>query len=320
MKKIILLFAVTFFFVHTKAQIISDFENWHNFIAGGVTLSIPNGWNSTDSTICFYGNFTNPGGAFVPQVSKELPGNGGGTAIKAETKMQDDIIGYIGAGPMPCVASNSTIMVDASLTFLFEGGTPFTYNPYSAGLWVKNNPVGGDTTQITLLALDDSDGGDSVVSVADTLLGSAISAYTHIILPFKMMNASFSTTKIRVIISSSANFGIDTVFTNLHDGTWVVADDIMISAPDGTSQYLLSEKVAAVYPTCIESSMHVNLQNEDRNHYQLRLLDMNGRLVSAFEIYQTFNTFDLSAISKGSYVFNIVKDNRLIQSGKISKE
>lgn len=319
MKKIILLLAVACFCLQSEGQIISDFESWHNLNAGGVSLSIPNGWNSTDSTICYFGFLTNPGGAFVPQVSKEMPGNGGGTAIKAATKIQDDITGYIGSGPMPCVASNSTIIVDASLTFLFEGGTPFTYNPYSAGLWVKNNPVGGDTTQITILALDDSDGGDSVVSVADTLLGSAISAYTHITLPFKLQNASFSTTKIRVIISSSANFGIDTVFTNLHDGTWIVADDIMISAPDGTSQYLLSEKVAAVYPAPVENTLHVNLQNQDKNQYQLHLLDLNGRQIAAYEIHETLNSFDVSSLAKGSYLFNILKDHKIVQSGKISK-
>lgn len=319
MKKLLLVLAVSVSFLYSKAQIISDFENWYNFTSGQTSLSIPNGWNATDSSICFFGALTNPGGAFVPQVSKEMPGNGGGSAIKVATKVQDEITGYLAAGTMPCLASNATIIVDPSLTFLFEGGTPFTYNPYSASMWVKNNPVNGDTTEITIFALDDSDGGDSIVLVADTLLGATISNYTHITIPFIMQNATFSTTKIRVVITSSANFGIDTAFTNLHDGTWIVVDDIMISAPDGTSQYILSEKVASVYPALVDNTLHVNLQNGDHNKYQINITDMNGRKVKNFEVGNIFNTYDVSSLSQGNYIFNILKENKIVQSGKISK-
>ncbi len=320
MKKIFTLISTLVFSLQLQAQIISDFENWHNFVVGATTLSIPDGWNSTDSTICFYGALTNPGGTFVAQVSKEMPGNGGGSAIKAETKNQAAITGYIGAGPMPCLASNSVISVDANLGFIFVGGTPFTYNPYSASMWVKNNPVGGDTTEITILALDDSDGGDSLVMVADTMLASTISNFTQITIPFVMQNAAFSTTKIRVIISSSANFGIDTVFTNLHDGTSIVVDDIMISAPNGISQYILSEKVAAVYPTCTRELLHVNLQSRDHHSYGLQILDMQGRTVRLYTLSETLNSLDVSSLPQGNYLYSILQDKRMVQNGKISIE
>ncbi|MBK7041635.1 MAG: T9SS type A sorting domain-containing protein [Bacteroidetes bacterium] len=324
MKKFLLLFILSVSCIYMQAQQISNFENWHNYNGGLLSLTIPNGWGGTDSLIGYYGALSNPTGTFVPQVSKEIPGNGGtGTALRVTTLNQDALNGFIAAGPMPCLASNSIINVDVLTgAFIYTGGTPFTYNPYVATMWIKNGPAAGDSTEITILAIDDSDGPDSIVSIADTVLGSAISNFTQITIPFVMQNPTFNTTKLRVLISSSANFIIDQTpaFANLTAGSWLVVDDIMISAPNGTSQYLLSEKVAAVYPTVLENELHVNLKPDDPLHYQLQVLDMNGHKVNTFAIDHMLNTFDVSSLASGNYLFNISQANQVIQSGKLTKK
>lgn len=323
MKKILLTLTIAFSFFMSKAQLLSDFESWHNYTAGILPLTIPNGWNATDSLIGFYGFFTNPGGTFVSQVSKEMPGNAASaTALRVTTKNQDSLPGFLAAGPMPCTASNSEISVDVNTgSFTFLGGTPYAINPDVATMWVMTNQVGGDSTSITILALDNSDGEDSLVSFADTILGAPINTFTQLTLPFKNYNPNFSTTQVRVIVNSSANFYIDATpaFANCSDGTYIVVDDIMISAPAGTKQYLLSEKVAAVYPTLMDNELHVNLKNDDRNKYQINITDLQGKKIRSFDVNNTFNSFDVSSLSKGNYIFSIMKDKKIVQGGKLSK-
>lgn len=323
MKKFALLFLVVFCFEFSNGQMLSDFENWHNYTSGTVALTVPNGWSCTDSLTGYYGNLTNPGATFLPMASKEIPGNGGvGTAVRATTVSQPAINGFIGAGPMPCLVSNAVINVDVNTgDFIYVGGTPLAYNPFVASMWVKNNPASGDATRITLLAIDDSDGGDSIVSVADTVLANTIGNFTQITLPFVMQNPSFSTTKLRAIISSSANYSIDAtpVFINLVDGTSIIVDDIMISAPNGISQYLISAKEAMVYPTIFDNLLHVNFKLGEKGDYTFNISDMQGRRVLSFGLNENLNTLDVSSLSAGHYIFDILKGNSIVQTGKISK-
>ena len=324
MKKLILSLCLFVFSYTINAQLLNNFESWHNFNGGLTPLSIPNGWNATDSIICTFGFLTNPTGQFVAQVSKEQPGAGGSaTALKVETKNQDAITGVINAGPMPCMATNSKINVDMNNGgFSFIGGTPCLYDPVYATLWVKNNPVNGDSTIISILALDNSDGEDSLVCYADTVLGATINTFTQITLPFKGYNPNFSTTQLRVLISSSQNFDIDTSgnFTGLNSGTWIAVDDIEIAAPNGVAQYILSEKKAKVYPTLITDKLHVNLQPNDKNKYQFELFDIQGKKIKSYPILQELNVLDIQDLPSGNYIYNLNLDNRSVQNGKITLE
>ncbi|HMN33055.1 MAG: T9SS type A sorting domain-containing protein [Chitinophagaceae bacterium] len=322
MKKIFISFCITLFYFAGNAQVLNNFENWHNFTGGLTTLSIPNGWNATDSLICTLGFMTNPIGQFVPQVSKEQPGAGASaTAIKVETKNQAELTGFINAGPMPCMATNSQINVDINNGDLsFIGGTPCMYDPVYATLWVKNNPINGDSTSITILALDNSDGDDSLVCYADTVLGATINTFTQITLPFKGYNPNYSTTQLRVLISSSLNFDIDTLgfFTGLNNGTWIAVDDIEVAAPNGVVQYILSSKKANIYPTLVTDKLNVNLQANDKNIYQFSLFDIQGKKVRSFSINKELNVLDMQNMPAGNYIYNLSLQNQSVQTGKIS--
>jgi hypothetical protein len=269
-----------------------------------------------------YGAFLNPGAPFYAQVEKEIPGYNSATAIKVVTKNQSALTGIIPAGPFPSLASNAVITINTGTgSFDMSGGLPYNNNPDSVSMWIKNAPVSGDSTEITVLAIDNSDGSDSIAAVADTLLGATIGTWTKITLPFIYSPSGFSTTLIRVMISSSGNFGNDTTgaFTNLHDGTSVSVDDIDIAAPNGIVQYIYSDNLAKVYPTECKDLLHVNLQTMSDATYSFELFSMNGALIKKFPITQKLNIFDLSALTKGNYLFTIQKNNEVVQSGKMTK-
>lgn len=325
MKKILLSLFAIFAICSLQAQNIADFENWHNYNGGLTPLQIPNGWSATDSSICGYGLLLNFGATFHAQVSKETPGNGGSsTAIKVTTVTQPALTGIIGAGPMPCLASNSVIGVDQNAGFTFTGGTPFNGaqngNPTSASMWVKNSPMGGDSNEITIFAIDDADGGDSIAYIADTILGATITNFTQITIPFNEVLAGYVTTKLRVIISSSSNFGLDTAFYNLNDGSYIVVDDIEISSPNGIKQYLLSSNVAKVYPTAVQDKLYVNLQQNDREKYTLLVCDMQGKKIKSFPINETLNTLDMGWLDAGNYILSMYHNSKIVQTGKITKK
>jgi len=303
---------------------LANFESWQNYNVAGVALQVPTGWHGLDSSTVAYGSILNPGAPFYAQVEKEMPGNGSATALKVITKNQSAITGFFPAGPFPSLASNANIVVNTGTGgFDFFGGSSFSNNPVSATMWVKNQPVGGDSTEITILAIDNSDGNDSIAAIADTLLGASINSWTKITLPFVYNPSGFSTTMIRVLITSSGNFGNDTItgaFTGLHDGTSISVDDIEIVAPTGVTQYIYSSKLANIYPTQVTDKLNVNLQYiESSSAYSFQVYDTRGVVVKTFVCKELLNVVDLSMLAKGNYIYALSKDQKIVQTGKVTR-
>ncbi len=322
MKKHLLFFLGTFIFLNAQSQ-TANFEVWQNYNVAGVQLHIANGWHGLDSSIVMYGALLNPGAPFYAQIEKETPGNGSIAALKVVTKNQSELTGIIPAGPFPSLASNAVISVNTGTGgFDLLGGWAFNNNPVSATMWIKNAPVSGDSTSITVYAIDNSDGGDSIAAIADTLLGATINSWTKITLPFKYNTSGFNTTLVRVLISSSGNFGSDTTtgaFIGLHDSTSLTVDDIEIVAPTGVRQYVYSSKAANVYPTLVSDILNVNFQQNDETAYLLNIYDVKGSQIKTVRLSKLINTVDLSSLTNGDYIFSIRKNKQIIQTGKLTK-
>jgi hypothetical protein len=321
MKKSLFLAIFTLLGFYSHAQYSADFENWHNLMS---TLTIPNGWNASDSLMKYFGALTNPGATFQAQVEKEMPGNGSATAIKLTTKTHPGLPTILPAGVVPCIASNSKIDVDINTgEFTFTGGQAYTLSPTHATMWVKNNVVNGDSTSISIYLYDNSDGGDSLVAVADTLLGANITNFTQITLPFYYNpTPGFSPMVLRVVIASSGNFIIDGTgaFANLNDGTSIVVDDINVVAPAGVTSLLTNGNHIDVYPTIATDFLHVDFKEAFTEPMVYSIIDMNGSIVLTSLLSEKKNNIDISSLSKGSYIYRLNKDSKPIQSGKFIKE
>ncbi|MBK7763460.1 MAG: T9SS type A sorting domain-containing protein [Bacteroidetes bacterium] len=320
-KRISIIMLALFSFTIAKSQLYT-FENWTNYAAGFTSLKVPNGWHAVDSTICFYGAFLNPGAPFVAQVEKELPGNSSATALKVITKNQSALTGIIPAGPFPSLCSNAAIIINTGDgSFSFAGGMSYPNNPLNASMWVKNNPLSGDSTQITILAIDDSDGGDSIAAIADTMLGASINTYTKITLPFKYNASGFNTTMLRIIITSSGNFTNDTTgaFLGLHDGTWLVVDDIDIEAPNGVSAYAYQESIAKVYPTQFANDISIQFEKMNDNTYTFEMYTQEGVKCYSKILNNLTTKIATDEMASATYLYTISKGKRILQSGKLIK-
>lgn len=324
MKKIsVLLSVIVFISVKAQAQYSANFENWHGILS---TMTIPDSWNATDSLLKYFGAVTNPGATFLPQVEQEVPGNNGSSkALKVVTKTHPGLPSILPAGVAPCIASNCKIDVNTSSgEFSFLGGTPFSDIPTYATMWVKNNVVGGDSTSITLLVIDNSDGGDSIVAYADTLLGANISNYTQLNLPFKVNpTQGFTPTIIRVIVQSSGSFYFDSLgaFAGLNDGTWLVVDDINVVSPSGVTNVLGSTKYADIYPTVVMNNLYVNLTNQSTSaDVKLQVLSIDGKQLVQTSLNTGKNTILLDHLNSGNYFYQLIQGKNILQTGKFQKQ
>ncbi len=295
-------------YAQTQAQVVYDFENWHNY-AGN--LQIANNWNGSDSLLKYFGTLLG-GSGYLPQIEKELPGNGSATAIKVLTKNQPAVGTIFPAGPFPGLATNGVIEFDAvNQEVSITGGLPFNSNPISASMWVKNLPVGGDTTEISIFAIDNSDNDNLQYAIADTLFTSSINSFTKITLPFKVTDTLLSTTLIRVLITSGGGLN------GGHDGTAIIVDDIEFLSPSGIPQYLNPQKAALVYPTTLESMLQIQFKKPGNR--DLHIYDMQGCLLLSKKLAFESNQIDVSSLSQGNYLYEITEGPQKIQSGKLLK-
>lgn len=326
MKKIILIMMMACIGkVSLSQQLIADFEAWHNYSVGlvPVSLSAPDGWQGLDSVICYYGKLFNPLGSYVKQVFKETPGNGSSSsALKVVSKQQDSLV-IFSPRVYPGMATNSQVQIDlVNSTMDFIGGTALNFVPATTSMYVKNNPVGGDSTFILVELIDNSDGGDSIVAVADTAFSATISSYTKINLNFVPTGSTLTPNIVRYYISSgNVLSALDTSGTfSLHANTELIVDDIEISNPLGISQYLVSSKQAKVYPTLLNDDIHVNFTEGVQLKYAaLAILDMQGKMVKRIALDGKLNTISCNNWIPGQYVYVIYNDGKAIQTGKLAK-
>lgn len=320
MKKNVLILLFGLLSLSIRAQYAENFENWHSLMGN---LTIPNGWNASDSLMKYFGALTNPGATFQAQVEKENPGHGGTGALKVITKTHPGLPTILPAGLAPCLASNSRVNVNTTTgEFSFIGGTPYTLNPTHATMWVKNNVVGGDTTAITILVIDNSDGGDSIVAYADTLLGANINSFTQLNLPFKYNpTPGFTPLLLRVIVQSSANFYFDTLgaFAGLNDGTYISVDDINVVAPAGMTTLYSSHQLATVYPSHMQEELRVEFAEQVPEGARLDLFDLNGKLLRSVQLSQPKTNLKVDALPAGIYAYRISGREGVLQQGKVQK-
>ena len=328
-KKILLcaLMVTTISFTAQAQQVIEDFETWSTYTVSNsaqtttVQLTEPNAWSCSDSFVVGFGLFLNPSGTYQAQIFQENPGFAGTGALRAVSKNQDAILAVgMPAKAYPAIATNSLIAVDVvNSTFNQMGGTPVTYNPLSTSMQVKANLVGGDTAYITAEVIDNSDGGDSIMAVADTILTSNLTAYTQINLPFQYLpTTGLSATIVRYTISSGNPLALlDSTNTfSVNDSSEIVVDNIEIGAPNGITQRINSKPIAKVYPTYQVNNLHIDLIDVNKS-VVFELYNSLGQLVKKEELVKVNNTISMSDIVPANYVYILKKENVIYQTGKL---
>lgn len=323
MKKILSLLSFIIFINVVNAQNITKFENWTNYNVFLTPLTAPTNWYGTDSLVVAYGKLTNPLGTYVKQIFKQTPGNGGsGSALRVATKFQDSLV-IIPAKNLPGACTNSRISIDLlNSGFTQEGGSPINFNAVSTSMYVKNTIVGNDSTYITALLIDDSDGGDSIIAIADTALGANITAFTKLVLPFKYLGSTLTPTIVRYTIASgsmAAVFDTSSTFT-ANVGTEIIVDDIDIQAATGVENIIFSSSRAMVYPSYFQSDVNVDFGDNRVKNAEFVLYSHGGKVILKSALNSKNTKISIPAIANGLYHYTISSENNLIQSGKLMKQ
>ena len=311
-----------------KAQVAEGFESWNSYNVLFTPLEEPTGWSGTDSIIVGFGKTFNPFGSYQKQIFKQSPGNSGSFAMRAATKFQDAIaFAGLQAKDYPALVTNSQINIDiANGGFSQSGGTSINFSPVNTSMYIKNTVVGGDSTYIQAILIDNSDGGDSIVGIADTAIGVNISSFTQIDLPFVYNGSTLNPTLVRYVISSGNALAIvDSTNTFVaHNGTEIIVDDIDLTAPLGIRQHIYTSKICDVFPTLIKDYLQVNYILNQNQMLELSILSANGQLVKKHAHNSENNHFDMTDLSQGTYVYHLSKDNngsrQIVQSGKLQKQ
>lgn len=327
MKQRFFFIALLFFIVpNTYAQVVEDFESWNPYTVSGVSMNEPQSWSCTDSFVVGIGSSFNPFGNFQAQLFRENPGFAGTGAMKLVSKVQDaiPIAGYP-VRVYPALATNSLIAIDAlNSTFSQIGGTPVTQRPFNTSMQVKTTLYGGDSTFISALLIDNSDGGDSIIARADTILSVDIANYTKLILPFVYLpnTAQLFPTVVRYTISSAnpaALLDTNNIFS-VHDSTEIVIDNIEVDQPNGIIQISKQVSVADVYPTIGVNWLHIDmLEQENNKSKEVEILSINGQVLGKYKLDKRKNTLYLNDLKSGTYIYSIKEENYILQSGKFSK-
>lgn len=322
MKKLLLLAIILITVQKSQAQVIEDFETWNPYSVLFTQLTEPDGWSGSDSFFVGYGKLFSPLGTFQQQIFQENPGQAGTGALRVESKFQDTInagIATLNGKDYPGICTNSLIAIDfINNTYTQSGGAALTIRPSSTSMYVKNNLVGGDSTYITALLLDDSDGADSIIALADTVLTTNIANYTQITFPFVYNGSNLVPTLVRYTISSGNPLALlDSTNTfSVHDGTSITVDNINVNTNTGVRQLINSSPIAKVYPTVVNETLHIDLFNEKKGS-SLSIFQINGQLVGKYELKEKNNVISLSDLSSGSYIYHIQAENVIYQTGKL---
>ena len=310
-------------FVH--AQLIEDFESWNQFSIGTTQMTEPTGWSGSDSFIVGFGTALNPLGTFQPQIFQDNPGQTGTGALRITSKFQSNINAgglNLPAKDYPGICTNSKIELDfVNNTFNQMGGTPISIKPVTTSMYIKNTIVGGDTNQITVLLIDDSNGGDSILASATVNISVNIPAFTKFTFPLFYINSNLIPTLIRYTISSSNPLALldSTNSFSVHAGTKIVVDNIDVAFATGVRQLINSKKIAVVYPTKVHDVLYISLLESFLSEASVDIYQISGGLISTHSLQDKSNTISVNNLPSGIYIYSIKSKDVIYQTGKFVK-
>lgn len=320
MKKVLLSILAISAIAATKAQNIQgqDMENWHSMSVGfpAQQVTAPDHWFGSDSLLFSYAPFVGATNVKA-QLTKSSNAHAGSFAARATTVDQGSQLGVI-----PGVLANAKLSIDianfdpndpvASMSYI--GGTPINqrYNQISA--WVMYQPKGSDNGQIiaqAVLSGQGVGGADSVVGMGDTVISSALSAYTNIQFPIVYDDPNVVPDKLLVLFMSSATA------TTPQDSSSIFVDDVEAKlVPVGVNTTVFNSASFKVYPNPTTFVLHLNTSYN--NEVVWSAYNVAGQQV-ATQQFTNSATVDVASLSAGMYYYTVTdtKGNKLF-NGKFS--
>jgi len=308
-------------FTAAQAQTMTNasFETWHNVSPSSLALTAPDGWYGADSLVAgiaplasvlaniditaqkqLYKSTVAHSGSFSAEVKSAFLGDDVGNApgIFANAQIGINLLGALGGTPEDILNYVS-----------YTGGTSVTAQVDTVKAWVQlDSAVSMDNAMISVSAVKNvqaSGGGDSTAIIGSGMyvVQRGNDSWVQVAVPVLYADAQVPEKLIVVFLSS--DFNADTI----HAGNGLKVDDVSYTYKSGGTsivQPLMSENRMLVYPVPARNEVYFNLRADVKpGDFDLSVYDINGRLISAETLKQAVNTKDVSAWTKGNYIYRL---------------
>lgn len=199
-------------------------------------------------------------------------------------------------------------------------GTPWAGKPTSFSGYMKYIPANGDSAAMEVVLLNNAHGG-VVVGSGKQVFTSAINAYS----PFKIdieYTGQYEPDSIIVIASASADYD----FTNIDSlmncqgqvGSELYLDNLTFGYETGVKESIMSQVNVMVSPNPVADQVNITLGENIEG--QIAVYDITGKCVATTAIHGNQLNLDASAFAAGTYIINVMAQNRLVASKRFVKE
>jgi hypothetical protein len=196
-------------------------------------------------------------------------------------------------------------------------GRPFTSRPNAIKGWLKYVPVLGDSASIEILLKRDGE-----------VIGRGKQVITNEVSTWEQFRVSISYTSnatpdtIMIGFASSADYDFTNISTLMlckgQTGSALYLDDLELDYGVGIKEMLYPEITMRVYPNPSKEQITVQIAKETKG--TVIVYDYLARKIGEYPINGTQTTIDIQNYAQGSYLLNVVENNKTISTNRFVKD
>ena len=215
---------------------------------------------------------------------------------------------------LPGVAATIRISISPMSCVL---GKPFTARPTALKGFHKYAPVKGDSAAIEVWVQKNG----TVLGRGKQIITEAVPNWSMFSVPIAYESNETPDT-IVIIFAASGNYDFSSIETLMkckgQTGSALYLDNIEYEYPEGIKEFLTPEIKLSVYPN--PSTEQVSIQIAKETTGTVIIYDYLSRKIGEYPIHGTQTTIAISDYATGSYLINIVENDRVITTGRFIKE
>ncbi|OSZ82111.1 hypothetical protein CAP35_02245 [Chitinophagaceae bacterium IBVUCB1] len=292
------LLAVIICFIGLSANaqvIVNDMEQWRTTSVGipPVALDVVNGWRCPDSIAHEFGFLIgNP----KRQLYKSTDKVNGNYAARIVSEAQGSF------GNSAGILTSAVINLDlVNQSYTLSGGTPIYGRVYFVNAWIKYNPQGGDTANITVSAIRKNAGAGG----KDSVLGVGLSRITTP-MPYTLIDVAI-TYGATTLDPDALQISFASSGRRATIGSELLIDDVSYSIfPASVNN--VPKGAIAVYPNPANDVLYIN-GNDNMQRFTIYSIDGRQMMSAGITGKTTVNT---SALAQGNYYYTITDNDGII--------
>lgn len=198
-----------------------------------------------------------------------------------------------------------------------ELGEPFTSRPTAMKGWYKYEPVNGDSAAIEVFLQND----DIPLGGGKQIINNTVNTWTEFTIPISYDYEQTPNTIVILFVASAA-YDFTSITTLLQCkgqvGSTLYLDDVEFVYETGIKEMLAPEISMHVYPN--PSMEQITIQIGKETTGTIMVYDYLSRKVGEYPVNGTQTTINISDFATGSYLLNVIENNKVITTGRFLKQ